>query len=137
MDIKAFDFHMAEDIKLKTVEYPLNPTLWKLFDLEVNLGFDNWVTYKYLDENGERLNNELDLIPNNKGGVYLFFVKCPIMPGISEFPFYIGRAFITEYQSLRKRIKEYYHKYKRGVDRPKSQGCLNIGKMNCMLVILR
>lgn len=112
-------FELEESIKLKTIEYPLNPDLWKMFDLDLDLDFSKWVTYKYLNDDGSSLNPEVDNIPKNKGGVYLFFVKCPIIPGISEFPFYIGRAYKTEHQNLRKRIKEYYYNYKKGSDRPK------------------
>ena len=74
---------------------------------------------KYLDATGTALNAAVEAIPNNTGGLYLFYLKCPVITGITEFPFYIGRAQLTEHQNLRKRCKEYFQKFAREGERPK------------------
>ena len=57
--------------------------------------------------------------------MYLFFVKCPIITGITEFPFYIGRAQLTDGQNLRKRCREYFTKFARDDERPKTTTMIN------------
>ena len=49
----------------------------------------------------------------------MFSIGCPIIPGFTEYPVYIGRAQYTGGQNLRKRCKEYFQKYSRQDERPK------------------
>ncbi|TLD41181.1 MAG: hypothetical protein JETT_2563 [Candidatus Jettenia ecosi] len=113
-------FHLGEEIKLKTVQYRLHQNLWKRYDLStLDLSFSNWITIKYLNDEGTDFNNDIDLLPSNRGGLYMFSIRCPIIPGITEFPVYIGRALLTEGQNLRKRCREYFTKYSRSNERPK------------------
>ncbi len=116
----ASAFDLGEDIKLKTVEYKLHQDLWGRYDLAaVDLSFDTWTKVKYLNAAGTGLHDDIETIPNNSGGLYLFYLKCPIIIGITEYPFYVGRAQFTEHQNLRKRCKEYFQKYARDGERPK------------------
>ncbi|WP_291862033.1 hypothetical protein [Marinilabilia sp.] len=121
-------FELGEEIKLKTVDFPLNQKLWERFDLPIDLNFSHWKTIKYLNDDGTEFSDDIDLLPNNCGGVYLFSVRCPVIPGITEFPFYIGRAQHTNNQNLRKRCREYFLRYKKGVERPKITKMFNYWK---------
>lgn len=113
-------FDMGEEIAVRTVDYKLHNALWDRFPAtHLNLKFENWQVIKYLNETCDDFNPDVDTVPNNKGGLYLFFIKCKIIAGITEYPFYIGRAKFTEYQNLRKRVKEYFEKYSKNDERPK------------------
>lgn len=113
-------FELGEHIKLRRVPYVVSSMAWKKYvSPEIDISFHKWKSIKYLNENGDDYNGNIVKVPNNKGGLYLFYAKCPVIPGITEYPFYIGRAKLTENQNLRKRVKEYYSQYTREVDRPK------------------
>lgn len=74
------------------------------------------------------MNGDTNTIPNRSGGLYLFYVKCEILPFMTCFPFYIGRAQHTENHNLRKRVRSYFQKYKRSIERPKLTKMLNYWK---------
>jgi len=114
-------FDLGEHLALRKLEYKVSPKLWERFIIPsgVDISFAHWTTIKYLDDNGAAFNVDIEKVPNNTGGLYLFYTKCSILEGITEFPFYIGRAQYTEGQNLRKRVREYFNQYKREVDRPK------------------
>lgn len=115
-------FELGEHIKLREVTYSVSSKLWGRFlvaNEELDISFKHWTSVKYLNDEADGFSKEVANIPNDKGGLYLFYARCPIIPGITEFPFYIGRAQLTANQNLRKRIKEYFLKYARQNDRPK------------------
>lgn len=113
-------FKLAEEIKLRAIEYKLHNGLWCRYDLSaINLDFHTWTSIKYLNDDASDFSDEINQLPNDQGGLYLFYVKCPIISGITEFPFYVGRAQLTDGQNLRKRCKEYYSKFSRESERPK------------------
>jgi len=115
---KAFD--LGEELTLKTIRYPLHPPLWSKYDISsVDLNIVNWNTIKYLNEACDDFSPEIGTLPNNKGGIYLFSIHCPIILGHTEFPAYVGRAQSTDNQNLRKRCREYFTKYLRDDERPK------------------
>jgi len=118
MNNNAFD--LGEEIKVRSVEYRLHRDLWQKYDLsKIDLNFNNWRTIKYLNNDGTDFSDSIDDLPNDKGGLYLFSVGCPLIQGITEYPMYIGRAQHTIGQNLRKRCKEYFHKYSHEDERPK------------------
>ena len=113
-------FSLGEEIKLRTLPYKLHQDLWNKFDFPtLDLDFVNWKKIKYLNDEADNFNNAINNVPNNTGGLYLFYVKCKIISGITEFPLYIGRVQLTEHQNLRKRVKEYFLKYSKNNERPK------------------
>jgi hypothetical protein len=113
-------FELGEELKLREVTYKLHSTLWNRFNLsDLNLNFETWQKLKYLNNEADDLNPLIEDIPNNLGGIYVFYIKCEIITGLTEYPLYIGRAQLTEGQNLRKRVKEYYQKYAREDERPK------------------
>jgi hypothetical protein len=113
-------FALGEEISLRTVAFRLWEAMWIKYDLSaVNLSLDNWTTIKYLNADGTDFSDEIDQLPADRGGLYMFSINCPIIPGRTEFPAYIGRAKLTDGQNLRKRCREYFTKYAREDERPK------------------
>ncbi len=112
-------FDLGEEILKKTLPYKLHQDLWNKYDFDpLDLDFQNWTTIKYLNEDGSDFSNEINEIPNNRGGLYLFTIKCDIINSLTIYPVYIGRAQFTENQNLRKRCREYFTKYLRTDERP-------------------
>lgn len=113
-------FELGEELNLRTISYKLHPNLWNRYDLsKIDLKLDNWTTIKYLNEYGTDFNDEINYLPSDRGGLYMFSIHCPIIQGRTEYPAYIGRALLTEGQNLKKRCKEYFTKYFREGERPK------------------
>lgn len=113
-------FNLGEEISLKTLKYKLHQTLWLKYDLStIDLELPKWTTIKYLNETGTDFHSDIELLPNDSGGLYMFSINCPVIPGRTEFPVYIGRAQFTDNQNLRKRCREYFTKYSRTDERPK------------------
>jgi hypothetical protein len=118
MDVPAFE--LGEQLNNRKIEYVLHKDLWDKFNFpNLDLNISKWTTIKYLNDSITGFHQDIDLLPADKGGLYLFFVKCPILMGMTEYPLYIGRAQLTEGQNLRKRVKEYFQKYSKNNERPK------------------
>jgi len=114
---EAFD--LGEQLKLKEVYYKLHQPVWHKHDFSgIDLSLSKWTTIKYLNDDGNDFHQEINQLPNDRGGIYMFSIKCPIIPGMTDFPAYIGRAKMTEYQNLRKRCREYFTKWYRNDERP-------------------
>jgi excinuclease UvrABC nuclease subunit len=112
-------FTLGEEMTLRNVCYNLYPPLWVKYRLpEIDLDISNWQTIKYLNDDATELHHDLSKVPNNKGGLYLFSIRCNILPGISSYPVYVGRAQLTKGQNLRKRTREYFTKFAREDERP-------------------
>lgn len=113
-------FELGEQLNNQTVKYFLHKPLWDRFNFpQLNLQFANWQKIKYLNANADDFDAAINTVPSNSGGLYLFYVKCEIISGITEYPFYIGRAQFTDHQNLRKRVKEYFQHFSRNDERPK------------------
>ncbi len=113
-------FSLGEELELRKIEYKLHRTLWDKFNFpNLDLRFEKWTTLKYLNQNADNFDPAVENIPNDKGGLYLFYVKCEIITGITEFPLYIGRAQYTPTQNLKKRVKTYFQLYNKDNERPR------------------
>lgn len=113
-------FILGEELELRKVEFKLHRTLWNNFNFPtLDLNFENWTKIKYLNTDANAFDIGIDSVPNNKGGLYMFYVKCDIISGITEYPLYVGRAQLSLGQNLKKRVKEYFQKYSRNDERPK------------------
>jgi hypothetical protein len=119
-------FDLGEEMKLRTLEYITHPDLWDKFIIPaIDLSFVNWTSIKYLNDDATAFNDDISQVPNDTGGLYLFYIKCSIITGITEYPCYIGRAQLTEKQNLRKRVREYFTHYARDDERPKITKMIN------------
>jgi hypothetical protein len=124
MDATAFA--LGEKMNNKKVEYVLHQPLWDGFKYpKLDISFAKWSVVKYLNATGKAFNKAVQTIPDDTGGLYLFFVRCHVITGLTEYPLYIGRAQYTTGQNLRKRVKEYFQKYSRNNERDKIYKMLN------------
>ena len=76
MDIDAFVTN-NDQTRVYECKYYHDPSLWKEASLVVKTAIQSltWSDYiKYLDSEG-KLSKELDNLPNNSGGLYLFLFK--------------------------------------------------------------
>jgi len=113
-------FDLGEHLKLRELSFNLSIVLWSKWDVqEFDLNFSKWTKTKYLNDTNDNLNLGIDTIPDDKGGLYLFYLNCKTIIGITEMPLYVGRAQFTNHQNLRKRVKEYYQKFSKNNERPK------------------
>jgi hypothetical protein len=113
-------FELGEELNNRKIFYYIHIPFWERFDYpSLNLKFETWDKMKYLNDTGTDLSSDINNVPNDKGGLYMFYVKCKIIPGITEYPLYIGRAQKTKGQNLRKRVKEYWQHFRLSNERPK------------------
>lgn len=113
-------FDLGEQMNNKVIRYILHKPLWDNFNYPgIDLNFANWTSIKYLNDSGSDFSNDIDSVPKDKGGLYLFYIKCPLIIGLTEYPLYIGRAQKTGGQNLQKRVKEYFQHYSKNNERPK------------------
>lgn len=113
-------FDLGQDLDNRKIRYYLHRPLWATFNYPgYDFSFVNWNSIKYLDTAGTAFDPAIATIPDNVGGLYMFYVKCPIITGMTEYPLYIGRAQLTNSQNLRKRVKEYFQHWARNNERPK------------------
>jgi len=114
-------FDLGERINNTTLRYKVSAELWERFSVSPNfdISFNKWNSIKYLNNDTTGFHSDIVQVPNDKGGLYLFYAKCTIISGITEYPFYIGRAQLTNNQSLRKRVKSYFQKFSKNNERPK------------------
>lgn len=98
---------LIDGMKLRNKTFILNPTNeWQDFPDELKRIVNRpWSEIKYFL--GDTLNPEINTVPNNCGGIYLFCIKPNVIPDVHLYLAYIGRAQNTQYQNLRKRVKEY------------------------------
>lgn len=62
---------------------------------------------KFLNATNDDLSDDIKNIPNDKGGIYIFYLKGVNLPFAENYILYIGRCQFTERQNIRKRAKEY------------------------------
>ena len=95
--------------KILTLDFELNIDKWNDFNPEIKkIVSKEWKMVKYMNDYGTKLNSDIDSIPDDAGGVYLFLLKPEILPGVHLYIMYIGRVRRMKNYSLRQRCKEYY-----------------------------
>ena len=106
---------MCYAVKTHIVPFVLNPKGgWAALPAHLKQLVDKpWAELKYFSDGTKTLNPEIQTIPNNCGGIYVFLIKPEIIPDIHLYLAYIGRAKYTHYQNLRKRVREYARETKR------------------------
>ena len=103
-------YDMCCEMKTHKVDFILNPNeIWDTFNPELSCftQSNKWKEIKFLNDEGSDINPIISDVPNNCGGIYIFYLRSGIIPNSHEYIMYIGRVKYTEYQNLRKRFKEY------------------------------
>ncbi len=84
---------LGKKIRCTEVRFVVCPDLWG--EVSISPG-DLSEEIKYLDASGTGLNPAINDLPNDKGGIYLFYVKSDIIPCMTVYLMYIGRACKTK-----------------------------------------
>lgn len=105
-------FVLSDNIKTHEVIYRLYPGLWDSFDHTLIERINPvWKEVKFLNDNGDDISDEMKLLPNNHGGIYIFIIKNSILPNSSEYLAYIGRALFSDSHNLKVRCRKYFYEY--------------------------
>jgi excinuclease UvrABC nuclease subunit len=101
------EIDIIDSLKDTKIHFWVNPKLWDEFDEEIyTLVNRNWQEVKFLDDNMER-HPQTNELPNNCGGIYIFLAKPNKVPNSHLYLMYIGRAYYSRGQNLKKRCLEY------------------------------
>lgn len=97
----------ASMIRNLTVEIKLVPEAWKSFDNFLGIKESDWTKIKYYKDG--KKNEELAKIPNDSGGIYVYYIQPEGVPVDNyHIIMYVGRAHYGEgTQNLRKRVYSY------------------------------
>lgn len=99
---------MCRREKELTLDFQLNIDKWETFDSDIrDIVSGPWYNIKFLNEDGTGINKDINTVPDDKGGVYVFILKPEIIPNIHIYLMYIGRARKKKGFSLRKRCRTY------------------------------
>lgn len=101
--------------KLFTNEFTINPTLWEDANrINEYINDDDIHEIKYVRNDLQAYDQDVETLPLDKGGLYFFFIKPPINFNKIQYLVYIGRARFTarNKQNLRKRCREYFYDFK-------------------------
>jgi len=124
--MKAFELELGQEINNHKVPFILYPKLWEKFNWDkFNIDKNEFKEIKYLTEDGNVFDNAINDLPNDKGGIYIFFIKFNGVPNLVSYLVYIGRSLITNSTNLRKRCRSYFNTSKREGERPRIQKMFN------------
>lgn len=101
---------MCERHKLLKWEFELDPDKWDSLDPTVRsvVTGGEWKAIKYFKDDGCTISANINELPDDSGGIYIFYVNPQLVPSIHLYIMYIGRARRTSgTYSLRKRCKDY------------------------------
>lgn len=106
MTYRAF---LSEYEAFRTEYYP-SPERWEKYALDSGepiMDSSKWSAgVKYLKEDNQ-VSSDIDGLPNNTGGIYMFYIEGGSLSFIEKYILYIGRCKYTDHQNIRKRAKEY------------------------------
>ena len=97
------------------LKYYHNPYRWVNNAIEIDnpiRNVDNWSDeIKYLNASNDDLSEGIKNLPNNTGGIYIFYIKGLNLSFIENYILYIARCQFTgtDRQHIRKRAREYYN----------------------------
>lgn len=120
MNTDVVDF--ASLLKAHEVSFKLFPNLWNDFSNRgISTNSLSWHEVKFLNDDGTNFHDDIQTLPANAGGIYLFIAKADVIPDVTSYLMYVGRAHFSQGQNLRKRCRNYFTKYLREQERPKIQ----------------
>ena len=108
---RAFLAEDSENYKYDLTYYH-NPNRWRdnIIALDNPIrNVENWsAEIKYLNESNDDLSDDIKNLPNDTGGIYVFYVKGLNLSFMENYILYVGRCQFTNTQHIRKRAREYY-----------------------------
>ncbi len=67
---------------------------------------------KYLNADNTDVSDEIRKVPDNAGGIYIFYIKGLNLSFIENHILYVGRSRYTEDHNIRARAMSYFYKFK-------------------------
>ena len=111
-EIKKID--VVQNLQSMTWAFCLSTELWeKCINNSVTSSLNLMKKIKYFGNSDKQLSEEVDKLPNDRGGVYIYSIENSLVPSLGSYIMYVGRARKTEYENLRIRIKAHFSQYKR------------------------
>lgn len=89
--------------------YTMAPELWGKFNLDGldKIDFTKWNSVKLMNETGNIFSEQIDKIPTEFGGIYIYTINPGIIPSCGSYIMYIGMASKSAHENLRNRVKSY------------------------------
>jgi len=88
MPLPPFE-QLKNDWNSHTIKFTLCPTLWQDAQ-EINTFFENLSiqSIKFFNDDCSAINQNITILPNNKGGIYFFILKNDVLPNLSSHIMY-------------------------------------------------
>lgn len=111
-EIKKID--VVQNLQSMTWLFCLSTELWgKCNKDSFTVDLKNMKKIKYFADDCNKLSNEVDNLPDDSGGVYIYSIENGIFPSLGSYIMYVGRARKTPSENLRMRAKSHFSQYKR------------------------
>jgi len=111
--MKVRAFFISDKIKVHEVINYHYPVFWKTFNFnDFDVSTANWsAELKYLTVDEMDVTDDIKRLPENAGGIYIFFIKGLVVPQFETHLAYIGRAQLTPKHNLRMRCRKYFYEF--------------------------
>ena len=77
--------------KVLTLSFELNIDQWESMDEEVkDIVSGEWENIKFLNDEGNALNEAVATVPDDVGGIYIFVLRPDLIPGLHLYIMYIA-----------------------------------------------
>lgn len=108
--IKKID--VVQNLHDMTWPFCLSTELWeKLRGLPPRIDLNRLKRIKYFDNDNDSLAKEVENLPENQGGIYIYSIENSFLP-LGSYIMYVGRARKTDNHNLKARAKSHYSKYR-------------------------
>lgn len=95
------------------LEYNHNPKRWESNLIPVDSpirDMTRWsMEYKYYNPDYTKASEEIYNLPDDTGGIYVFYLKGLNLPFFENYILYVGKCSSTDSQYIKKRALEYQH----------------------------
>lgn len=111
-EIKKID--VVQNLQSMTWAFCLSTELWeKCINDSVITNLKLMKKIKYFEDSNRQLSEEVNELPNDRGGIYIYSIENSLVPTLGSYIMYVGRARKTESENLRNRVKSHFSQYKR------------------------
>lgn len=104
---------VVQNLHEMTWAFCLSTELWeKIKELPPSIRLDQMRKVKYFASDNYSLAEEIEYLPEDKGGVYIYSIENDLVP-LGSYIMYVGRARKMEKHNLKVRAKSHYDQYRR------------------------
>lgn len=111
-EIKKID--VIQDLHNMTWTFCLSTELWERYETNhLSVDLTKMRKMKYFGKDNYSLSEEIDNLPSDDGGIYIYTIENRLAPLLGSYIMYVGRARKTKTQNLKARAKSHYSQYRR------------------------